>query len=113
MTRTNTQQKRTGRWIATWGAVALLSPACWPLAASAWNRPHDTASGAIATDQASGRALFTEYTYDAAGRLQSVTDNAGVQTRTAYDALGRAERVIENYVDGVPGGAGEDEDRTT
>ncbi|MEM8784090.1 MAG: hypothetical protein AAGE65_14720, partial [Planctomycetota bacterium] len=62
---------------------------------------------------ASGSVLVAKQVYGANGRLADAIDNAGVQTRTAYDALGRAERVIENYVDGVPGGAGEDEDRTT
>ena len=45
-----------------------------------------------------------------AGLVDVVTDPRGNESRTWYDALGRTTKVIEGYVDGVPG---DDDDRTT
>lgn len=45
--------------------------------------------------------LTTQYGYDGAGRLVSLTDPKGRVTRSEYDAAGRLERVIENYQNGV------------
>lgn len=57
--------------------------------------------------------IYTTYAYDAAGRLQDVTDNANRKTRTLYDLAGRKTSVIENYVNGTVGNAEYDSDRTT
>ena len=54
--------------------------------------------------------LVTGYAYDGAGRLEDVTDPAGVVTRAAYDLLGRRVTSIEAYADGVPS---DSDDRTT
>ncbi|MDB5295746.1 MAG: repeat-associated core domain protein, partial [Phycisphaerales bacterium] len=58
----------------------------------------------------SDTALVTSYAYDAAGRVQDVTDPRGLVTRTAYDLLDRTTSATENYVDGTPSAA---DDRIT
>jgi RHS repeat-associated protein len=45
--------------------------------------------------------LTTQYSYDGAGRLTSVTDPKNRLTRYEYDGAGRLERVIQNYYNGV------------
>ena len=51
----------------------------------------------------SDTALVTSYAYDAAGRLQDVTDPRGLVTRTLYDALDRTIATIANYTGGPAG----------
>jgi RHS repeat-associated protein len=51
----------------------------------------------------SDTALVTTYTYDAAGRVQDVTDPRGIVARTLYDALGRTTATIANFTGGAPG----------
>jgi RHS repeat-associated protein len=74
------------------------------------NRP--TASGSS--------CLVTAFTYDAAGRLETVTDPTGAVTKTTYDALGRKVYVAENWTNflasdesGTGGGTYGDQDRVT
>src|SRR5690606_34047816 len=50
----------------------------------------------------SDTVLRTSYSYDAAGRVQDVTDPKGIVARTEHDALGRTTRTIEAYSNGVP-----------
>jgi RHS repeat-associated protein len=50
----------------------------------------------------SDTALVTTYAYDAAGRVQDVTDPNGITARTLYDALGRQTASIANYTGGAP-----------
>jgi RHS repeat-associated protein len=52
---------------------------------------------------ASDTALVTTYTYDAAGRVQDVTDPKGIVARTLYDALGRTTATIANFTGAAPG----------
>jgi uncharacterized protein RhaS with RHS repeats len=42
----------------------------------------------------------TEYGYDGAGRLVSVTDPMELVARTEYDALGRITKTIQNEAAG-------------
>jgi RHS repeat-associated protein len=49
----------------------------------------------------SDTALVTTYAYDAAGRVQDVTDPGGIVLRTLSDALGRTTATIANYTGGV------------
>ena len=51
---------------------------------------------------ASDTALVTTYTYDAAGRVQDVTDPRGIIARTLYDALGRTTATVANYTGDAP-----------
>jgi RHS repeat-associated protein len=51
----------------------------------------------------SDTALVTTYAYDAAGRVQDVTDPRGIVSRTLSDALGRTTATIANYTGGAPG----------
>ena len=51
----------------------------------------------------SDTALVTSYTYDAAGRVQDVTDPKGIVARTLYDALGRTTATIANFTGAAPG----------
>jgi RHS repeat-associated protein len=51
----------------------------------------------------SDNALVTSYAFDAAGRVQDVTDARGIITRSVYDLLGRTTASILNYTGGVPG----------
>ena len=58
--------------------------------------------------------LVTTVVYDGAGRVESVADPKDLKTRYEYDSLGRQVKVIENYIDGTPGGGTDnDEDRVT
>ena len=50
----------------------------------------------------SGTVLVTSYAYDAAGRLQDVTDPRGIVARTTYDLLGRTAGTVANYTGGTP-----------
>jgi RHS repeat-associated protein len=49
----------------------------------------------------SDAALVTTYAYDAAGRVQDVTDPRGIVARTLYDALSRTTATIANYTGGA------------
>ena len=49
------------------------------------------------TSQTSYQWIYTGYSYDAAGRPQFVTDNAGHKTETLYDFAGRTTATVENY----------------
>ena len=51
----------------------------------------------------SDTALVTSYAYDAAGRIQDVTDPRGITARTLYDALSRTTASIANYTGGTAG----------
>ena len=51
----------------------------------------------------SDTALVTSYAYDAAGRIQDVTDPNAIVSRTLYDALGRTTASIANYTGGAAG----------
>jgi RHS repeat-associated protein len=51
----------------------------------------------------SDTVLVTTYTYDAAGRVQDVTDSRGIVARTLSDALGRTTATIANFTGGAPG----------
>ncbi len=61
---------------------------------TAWTRPGSVPTG-------SSTVLVTATSYDAAGRVEDVTDPAGRVYRTEYDALGRTTKTVANYVDGV------------
>jgi RHS repeat-associated protein len=50
----------------------------------------------------SDSALVTTVSYDAAGRIQDVTDPNGITSRTLYDALGRTTAKIDNFTGGAP-----------
>jgi RHS repeat-associated protein len=52
---------------------------------------------------ASDTSLVTTYTYDAAGRVQDVTDPKGIVARTLYDALGSTTATIANFTGAAPG----------
>ena len=51
----------------------------------------------------SDTALVTSFAYDAAGRVQDLTDPRGIVTRTLYDALDRTIATIANYTGGTAG----------
>jgi RHS repeat-associated protein len=51
----------------------------------------------------SDTVLVTSYTYDAAGRVQDVTDPRGIISRTLYDALGGTTATIANFTGAAPG----------
>ncbi|GDX97432.1 hypothetical protein LBMAG47_30970 [Planctomycetia bacterium] len=51
----------------------------------------------------SDTALVTTVSYDAAGRVQDVTDPRGIISRTLSDALGRTTASISNFTGGAPG----------
>ncbi len=53
-------------------------------------------------DSASDVVLVTSYTYDAAGRVDEVTDPGGQKTKNFYDKLSRTTKTIEAFVNGVP-----------
>lgn len=57
--------------------------------------------------------IYTAYAYDAAGRLEMVTDNADHDTKLSYDLAGRKTKVVENYVNGTASETETDTDRTT
>jgi YD repeat-containing protein len=63
-------------------------------AGAAWTRPGTVPSR-------SDTVLVTDYGYNAAGRLETVTDPRGIASKTFYDALGRTTKTIEAYTDGV------------
>jgi len=46
--------------------------------------------------------LITDYTYDAAGNNDTITDPRGIVTKKEYDNLGRIEKQITAYTDGNP-----------
>ena len=89
-----------------WGSV-VAAVVCFATPAQAFTRP------ATPPAAGTGDALVTQTTYDAAGRVYEVTDNAGTVTRNEYDALDRVTAVIENHTDGTPETGSADEDRTT
>jgi YD repeat-containing protein len=51
----------------------------------------------------SDTALVTTVSYDAAGRVQDVTDPNGITARTLYDALGRTTASIANFTGAAAG----------
>jgi YD repeat-containing protein len=51
----------------------------------------------------SDTALVTTVSYDAAGRVQDVTDPNGITARTLYDALGRTTASIANFTGAAVG----------
>jgi YD repeat-containing protein len=57
------------------------------------DRPPDRTSDPVTN----GDVLLTSYTYDAAGRTQTVTDPKAVTTKTFYDDLGRRTATVEDY----------------
>jgi len=58
-------------------------------------------TGAPSNDQRSVTVLVTDYGYNAAGWVESVTDPKGLVNKTFHDLLGRTTKTIENYDDGV------------
>lgn len=58
----------------------------------------------------SDTVLVTSYAYDAAGRLEFVTDPRALVSRTVYDLMGRTTATVANYVDGV---VSDGDDKTT
>ncbi len=58
----------------------------------------------------SNTVLVNSYAYDAAGRLETVTDPRSVVSKTTYDMLGRTTKTIEAYTSGTPT---DSSDRTT
>jgi len=49
----------------------------------------------------SDTVLVTSYVYDDTGRIQSIVDPLGIESRYEYDALGRLVREISAYDDGI------------
>jgi YD repeat-containing protein len=49
--------------------------------------------------------LVTSYGYNAAGRVETVTDPKALVGKTYYDLAGRVTKTIENYVNGTPSDA--------
>ena len=62
---------------------------------AAWTRP-----GTVPARSAT--VLVTSTGYDAAGRVQAVTDPLGLVTQTSYDALDRTTQTIQDYTTGTP-----------
>ena len=58
----------------------------------------------------SNTVLVNSYAYDAAGRLETVTDPRSVVSKTTYDMLGRTTKTVEAYTSGTPT---DSSDRTT
>jgi YD repeat-containing protein len=61
---------------------------------SAWTRPSNVPSR-------SDSVLVTDYGYNAAGWLETVTDPRGLVGKSFYDLAGRTTKTIDNYVDGT------------
>gem|GEM_PF-2528013 len=57
--------------------------------------------------------IVNKRVYGSNGKLKSVFDNEGKETRYEYDAMGRRTKMIENYVNGVPLNSVPDVDRIT
>jgi hypothetical protein len=70
---------------------------------SAYTRPGSAPSRSDAV-------LVTEYGYNAAGWVETVTDPRALVGKTYYDNLGRTTKTIENYVNGTVSDA---DDKTT
>jgi YD repeat-containing protein len=92
-----------------------------------WDRLTDTVSygtnggstfnrSGLSCPSSSATTLKTTYAYDDFGRQTTVTDPAGVVSKTEYEFSGRRAATIDNYVNGNPqttAGTNNDQDRRT
>jgi RHS repeat-associated protein len=70
---------------------------------SAYTRPSSVPSR-------SDTVLVTEYGYNSAGWIETMTDPRGIAGKTSYDNLARVTKTIEAYTDGTPS---TNDDKTT
>ena len=106
MGRVQRVQEPMGRWTlygySTGGRlVRTVQNASKPLfftvaGAAADLSNYATVGGSLSTDTA--RDIITSTTYDAKGRVQTVTDTHGNVAYTVYDDLDRVVMTIQNYV---------------
>lgn len=71
------------------------------------------ASSALRAPNTSDDYRVSVTTFDERGLTKEMQRNDGRKTRYSYDAMSRRVEMIENYVDGTPGTAGDDSDRIT